>query len=234
MTLVAFGASVRGPAHAAENIANQDALGLRGCRRGWFTAVCDGLGSHPLSHVGAQAMARAASVVLCAQSSMPSHASLPAHLHQEWLRELGNIPPESAGTTCLAACVDPRGRVVFAQLGDGLIVVRSAGNTWVPTGTRTGFGNETAAVGNAHQPEQWLTGEVTLSEPGDGIVMMTDGVSDDLQEPLLPQFFAALRRDLTIRSRRSGKRWLERQFNKWPVPMHGDDKTVAAIFKVSR
>lgn len=234
MTLVAFGASVRGPAHEFAHTANQDALGLSGCRGGWFAAACDGLGSHAMSHAGSRAMMRAAKSVLCAEKTLPVHESLPELLHRAWIRELGALEPTSAGSTCLVARATQTGRVVFAQLGDGLLVVRSAGQTTVVTPRRRGFGNETDSLAEGHRPEQWLTGEAELTRPGDGVLLMTDGVSDDLQESLLPGFFTSLLQDLRARSRRAGKRWLERQFLNWPVPMHGDDKTLAAIFKVER
>lgn len=234
MTLVAFGATFRGPAHESADTTNQDALGLGGCGGGWFAAVCDGLGSHALSHVGSRAMTRAAKKVLCAGKSLPDHESLPDRLHGEWIRELGDLEPRIAGSTCLAARASATGRVVFAQLGDGLLALRSAGQTKVITPKRQGFGNETDSLEDRHRPEQWLTGEAELTRPGDGVLLMTDGVSDDLQESQLPVFFTSLFHDLRARSRRSGKRWLERQFMNWPVPMHSDDKTLAAIFKVKR
>jgi serine/threonine protein phosphatase PrpC len=234
MTLVAFGATVRGPAHESAHTANQDALGLSGCGGGWFAAACDGLGSHAMSHVGSKAMTRAAKKVLCTGKSLPDHESLPDRLHSAWIRELGGLDPRVAGSTCLAARASATGRIVFAQLGDGLLVVRSAGQTTVITPRRQGFGNETDSLADRHRPEQWLTGEAELARPGDGVLLMTDGVSDDLQESQLPRFFTSLLHDLHARSRRSGKRWLERQFMNWPVPMHGDDKTLAAIFKVNR
>lgn len=234
MTLVAFGASVRGPAHEFAQAANQDALGLNGCCGGWFAVACDGLGSHPMSHVGSRAMTRAAKAVLCAGNSLPDHKSLPELLHSAWIHELGDVEPRIAGSTCLVVRASATGRVVFAQLGDGLLLVRSAGQTTVITPRRQGFGNETDSLADRHRPEQWLTGEAELTKAGDGVLLMTDGVSDDLQESLLPGFFTSLLQDLRARSRRSGKRWLERQFVNWQVPMHGDDKTLAAIFKVKR
>lgn len=234
MTLVAFGASVSGPAHEFAHAANQDSLGLSGCCGGWFIAACDGLGSHPMSHLGSRAMTRAAKSVLCNKDSLPDHRYLPALLHSAWIRELGDLEPRLAWSTCLVARVSAEGRVVFAQLGDGLLVVRSAGQTTVITPSREGFGNETHSLADRHRPEQWLTGEAELTRSGDGVLLMTDGVSDDLQESLISGFFTSLFHDLRARSRRSGRRWLERQFANWPVPMHRDDKTLAVIFKVQR
>lgn len=123
MTLVALEASVRGPAHEFAHTANQDALGLSGCRGGWLSAACDGLGSHAMSHAGSRALMQAAKSVLCAERTLPVHESLPELLHRAWIRELGALEPTSAGSTCLVARATQTGRVVFAQLGDGLLVV---------------------------------------------------------------------------------------------------------------
>ncbi|MNF91442.1 hypothetical protein D3C84_740440 [compost metagenome] len=60
---------------------------------------------------------------------------------------------------------------------------------------------------------------------------MTDGVSDDLVPNALEGFFDALYLNITRRKRRSGRLWLEKELETWSTPMHGDDKSVVAIFR---
>ena len=73
-----------------------------------------------------------------------------------------------------------------------------------------------------------------LTEPGDGVVLMTDGVADDLEPAQLADFFDALYQDLGIRNRRRGRHWLQSELNDWATPLHSDDKTLVAIFRMSK
>ena len=64
------------------------------------------------------------------------------------------------------------------------------------------------------------------------MILMTDGIADDLNLSSLPQFFDAIYGEVKGRNRRMGKRWLESELLNWATPLHSDDKTLAAIFRV--
>ncbi|WP_171523542.1 protein phosphatase 2C domain-containing protein, partial [Acinetobacter baumannii] len=72
----------------------------------------------------------------------------------------------------------------------------------VLTDQRQGFGNQTLTLAQA---DAWNTRsfEFELSQPGDGVLLMTDGISDDLIPSQLESFFDAIyRRQLRCSSKR--------------------------------
>lgn len=228
MRLLAAGASVRGPAHQQDDLPNQDALCVSGNRGGWCIAVADGLGSRPLSHIGSN---KAVHLVRqqVRQGLGVSPDSFGPALRDAWLAHFGDRYRVHE-TTCLWAWVDARGRGVAGQVGDGLLLVRSRGLFRVLTGRRQGFGNQTTTLAQA-DPGQCCSAEIELSKPGDGVLLMTDGVSDDLIPEQLEPFFDAIYQRQRRTSRRRMRQWLTRELLDWTTPRHGDDKSIAGIFR---
>lgn len=228
MRLVAAGASVRGPAHQQDGLPNQDALRVSGIRGGWCISVADGLGSRPLSHIGSNKAVQLFRQQARQQQGMLHGAVGPA-LRDAWLTHFGERYPAHE-TTCLWACVDVCGRGVAGQVGDGLLLVRSHGVFRVLTGPREGFGNQTTTLAQADSPDS-CSAEVELSRPGDGVLLMTDGISDDLIREQLEPFFDAIYQRQLLCSKRRMRQWLTRELHGWSTPRHGDDKTIAGIFR---
>lgn len=232
MKFSACGASVIGPRHLDLGEPNQDALVLSGCEGGWVAAVADGLGSRPRSDLGARRACQVSRRVLRGLASEVSlRAALP-RIHDLWLNEISPITPEDATTTILMARVARNGRVVAAQLGDGALIIRSRGEIHCITPGRTGFANQTWALDAIFRADRWVVAESALVQPGDGVVMMTDGVSDDVRDDSLPEFMDALYENALKRCRRRGRRWIERELRDWATPLHSDDKTLVSIFRI--
>jgi serine/threonine protein phosphatase PrpC len=224
--------SVRGLAHVDQQLPNQDAVLLRGQRGGWVAAVCDGLGSAKQSDIGSKAAALAVRQVL--KSVDKADASLiNANIHARWRDQTATYRARDVATTCLWLSVQPDGNATFGQLGDGLILFRQGGRFYQLTPPRQGYGNQTQALYEMHAAAQWQQATCTLSEPGDGVVLMTDGISDDLVPDALDGFYQAMFNNVRARSRRNAQRWLGRELEQWSTPMHGDDKSLVAIFKTS-
>jgi hypothetical protein len=234
MRFIACGASVIGPRHLDLGEPNQDAMTLTGCRNGRIAAVADGLGSRTRSDLGARRACQVARRILRAA---PMGLDLPATLplvHQQWLEAIGPARPRDAATTLLFARVTAEGDVQAAQLGDGLLLVRCGGEFRRVSPERTAYGNQTWALESTHLQDKWSTTQDKLAGPGDGVVLMTDGVADDLEPDQLGDFFDALYQDLGTRNRRRGRRWLQSELNDWATPLHSDDKTLVAIFRTSK
>jgi len=231
MRFTVAGASVRGPAHVDRGQPNQDAFMLSGHRGGWLAAVCDGLGSASQSHIGAKAAARAVRQVLRRRPGDARQVS--ADIHACWRGQLAAYEVKKVASTCLWVSVEQAGRCSFGQLGDGLVLFRQGGRFYRMTPARQGYGNQTQALHSDHAAHQWQHGSCTLSEPGDGVVLMTDGISDDLVPEALDSFYQALFNNIRRRGQRLGQRWLGRELEQWSTPMHGDDKSLVAIFKTS-
>jgi hypothetical protein len=116
-------------------------------------------------------------------------------------------------------------------LGDGLLVYRAGGRFGVLGPERTGFSNQTEALGISSSWADWQVARLRLSAPGDGVVLMTDGISDDLVQSRREAFLEMLRSECGRRSRRRSRTWLRRHLEAWPTEAHGDDKTIAMIFR---
>jgi hypothetical protein len=134
-------------------------------------------------------------------------------------------------TTCLWALVNGDGQGVLGQVGDGLVLMRCEGEFRVLTDQRNGFGNQTTTLAQAESVGA-SSADVTLALPGDGVLLMTDGLSDDLISEQLEPFFDAIYRLQKRCSKRRMKRWLETELRNWSTPRHGDDKTIASIFRM--
>ena len=74
-------------------------------------------------------------------------------------------------------------------------------------------------------------GAIYLQKADQGVVLMTDGISDDLVGE--ESFLAELQPSLVKRSARMSKRWLVNQLMNWSTPHHTDDKTIAFIYRTA-
>jgi serine/threonine protein phosphatase PrpC len=233
--LGAAGTSVIGPAHAEAGEPCQDACVVRGWRGGWIACVADGLGSRHLSGMGARCAVRVALHVLRREpNDQQEMRELATRIYRAWLRAVGPERADQAATTLLIAACTAQGHVRTWQLGDGMVLIRARGQVRVLTPPRSGFGNETRALGIDRAWSAWSTNEFVLSQPGDQVILMTDGVADDLDERSLIAFPQALHRHLSGLSRRRVRRWLTHELTHWGTPGHSDDKSLALIFKKGR
>lgn len=230
MRLAAAGASVRGPAHEQDGSPNQDAISVRGRDGGRFIAVADGLGSRRFSHIGSQRAVELAREVILDRSAILSSADAPSELSRAW-RQAFSGRYDDFETTCLWAWVDRHGRGTIGQAGDGLALIRSEGKFRVLTAMKDGFGNQTTTLAQADSVGA-TSADIELIAPGDGVLLMTDGISDDLIPEQLEPFFDAIYRRQQRSSKRRMKRWLESELQQWSTPRHGDDKTIASIFRM--
>jgi len=227
--LRAIGASVKGPAHETAGQPNQDAVGLWGLKGGWIATVADGLGSRPLSHIGSRTACQVARRTVTSAESLEDPKTLIGGIYRAWLSTLP-IPPVEAATTFLLAIAEADGRATLAQIGDGLLLYRANGMFGILTEAREGFSNQTNALGLSKAWADWKSKQIKLEKPGDGIVLMTDGISDDLNWGELERFFNKLFREFEGRGPMKSKRWIKAELDNWPTPNHSDDKTIAMIW----
>ena len=230
--LRAVGASVTGPRHLLTCQPSQDALSVRGWRGGWIAAVADGLGSKPLSGVGSRLAVQSAQAVFRETDAwrLPDRDVVTA-IYQRWLVRMGSPEPAAYATTLLVAACNAHGEVRYLQIGDGLIVSKSQGAVQVITPERTGFGNQTRALGVDRSWSAWTTGSVQLHRPGDFMLLVTDGVSDDIDPHRIGGFAQAVHREVAGRTRRGARAWLTHELTHWATPGHADDKTMSMIFR---
>lgn len=214
-----------GPAHIRDSLPNQDYQLARCWQDRWAAVVCDGMGSRGLSDIGARMAAKAALLSIQNHDFSTDNRTIVQSLYLYWLAKLKslNVEPKDAVTTCILVWGMSDGRFRYAHLGDGMI----ASPTSVFSAKTTGFSNETTGLGLSRHLSDWHFGSGYLSEHGGRLVLMTDGISEDLLDP--KAFSQSLTDGLVKKSRRLGKHWIKRQLVDWPTHGHSDDKTVIAV-----
>ncbi|SIT08145.1 Serine/threonine protein phosphatase PrpC [Thalassolituus maritimus] len=221
-----FSASVIGPGHVSDGLPNQDYQLHRQAQHCWCAVVCDGMGSRPDSGIGSREAAKA---VWASVKSLPFDVPdkvLVQTFYQGWLQQLKllNIGAADAVTTCLLVWGLPDGRFRYAHLGDGLL---ASPRGVISECEDERFSNETTGLGISRQLSDWRFGVGSLKDYGGCLVLMTDGISEDLTD--VSAFTACLAGTLKTKSYRVGKRWLNRLCNDWPTPGHSDDKTIVVV-----
>lgn len=229
MQFKTYAATVTGPRHQQLRQKNQDAVLIRVWRDQWLAVVSDGMGSRRHAEVGSHmACAAVCHVVRKSKFSEPDR-SLILSIYRNWLHRLGHIAPGDAVATCLFAWGLRTGETRIFQLGDGAIFyqVKHFGST--QSRDEVKFSNETTGLGISQKMSDWRCERVTLTEPTHAIVLMTDGISDDLvnEEQFLPVMYSSLNK----KKSRLGKIWLKKQLHDWDTPHHTDDKTIALIYR---
>ncbi|HDM8237086.1 PP2C family serine/threonine-protein phosphatase [Vibrio campbellii] len=232
MRLAAATSSVIGPAHVQDNLPNQDAALACGIGKGWCVSVCDGLGSRKLSHLGSKQATKIVRSTIRSSNNVSSLSplSISQQVQEQWMAmyQRGYSQFE---TTCLWAWCDSVGKIKAGQVGDGLLLVRSNGQFSKITPYRDGFGNQTQTLAGAKESD-WSTVEYSMEIAGDGVLLMTDGVSDDLIPEHFEAFFDSVYQKVKYTNKRRAKRWLTKELSEWTTPKHGDDKSIAGIFRI--
>ena len=222
--------SVIGPRNLREKKSNQDAVMHRFWNKNWCIAVCDGMGSKPLSHIGSTLACQSVCNVLkhCDFSLAEKEVAKKIYLH--WLKLLKekNILPCDAATTCLFAWGNGEGEVRLFQLGDGAIYYQTESFGHVSLKSDDLFSNQTNALGYSKKWDDWAYKKIHLTNKKHGIVLLTDGISDDLLNEQL--FTSMLIQKAALRSVRQIKKYIKHELNHWSTPQHSDDKSIGIVF----
>lgn len=233
-----FGDSEVGPLHNSLNLPNQDAYHLKLENDPVLIAVSDGLGSKPLSHLGAQAVNRA--VKKLAQYSVNEVIFEPIRLiekfHSYWLEELCDVDIDQCRCTALFAIVFGE-QVFIAQLGDGDCCIISSNPdesgqqvSFLADKDDDLFSNQTHSLGNKLDIGQWQYCFVPTVEL-EACFLATDGIADDLALAHRTRFYVELlnqyRQFTDDEVRADVRNWI----SQWPVAGHSDDKTIVALFR---
>jgi hypothetical protein len=226
-----FGASVIGPGHILTAKPNQDAWSAFHHIWGHGIVVSDGLGSKPFSNYGSIAACRAvesAARRFAAKNAAGARSDLLGDILEAWLNMLGPIAPKDSAATCLFALWLGDGVVRIGLLGDGCAAVVSKDRTVVSLGDskESGFSNQTDALTTSTTGSHWKVRNVPEHEC-EAAILCTDGVSDDLQDVdgFMLSFASRFRGLSQVTASRQVRHVLER----WPVPKHSDDKTIACL-----
>jgi hypothetical protein len=222
--------SVQGPSHAREGIPCQDTWLAVFKSSASLAVICDGMSSRSHAKEGAQAAVRASRDAWRAWCKSPvgSGEDLIRLLEVFWRLRIVDIPLDQAATTCLLYAEDGHGRAALAQLGDGLLARRTKDGRVLVHPSRTMSFGHTQALGTPHTLSDWSIRIGEPIEPGEAIVLATDGVSVDLVPERLSDFMAWVMGDLG--SHPQANRLLRAELRNWPVPLHQDDKTLLVMW----
>lgn len=227
-----MGASVRGPEHRREGLPNQDAWLGRSSRKLALAVVCDGLGSRPRSATGARAACRAVGDAARLWGEVPDAPPdlLLRAIHANWNLRVHADGRDESATTCLFAMATADGRILLAQLGDGLVLLKTPGGTTSLEPPAERFGNATTGLGIASDIREWrlhLEPNVTGAA---SILLASDGVADDVLPEKREDFLNFLVSQHGPRPALARTRALTKELRDWPTPRHRDDKTVAVLW----
>lgn len=232
-----WGGSVIGPLHVKAGTPNQDSWMARRFKWGNVVVVSDGLGSKAHSDHGSKVACLAVIQAAKTCQSIPSAriADILRLIHANWLLKIAPYSPSDCSATCLFA-IQAKEIVTLGRLGDGMIVALGdsmGGSIILSDYKQNSFSNYTDSLQQEFKAAQWEIATVDAADCS-SVVLCTDGISDDL----LPQKRMEFARELssTYASVASGKRNrdLKRWLNRWPVPGHTDDKTIACLYKDGR
>lgn len=223
--------SVMGPGHIASGLPNQDYSLIRIWKQSWLAVVSDGMGSRPLSHIGSRLTCKAALWTTQHCNFDTPDRELIQCLYQRWLYTLNEIEiaPDDAVATCLIAWGKVSGECRLLQLGDGMIFTHNSTPERLVNKPENYFGNETTGLGISRKFSDWSCTKTLLTQSGEGIVLMTDGISDDIENP--DEFTPAVITSLRGKGARYSKRWMTNELQNWPTPHHTDDKSIAVIYR---
>jgi serine/threonine protein phosphatase PrpC len=225
-----FGASIIGPGHVATGKPNQDSW--MAIHRPWGDgiAVSDGLGSKPFSNFGSRSACSAVGSAFCraVHRSEADYSTLAQAIISNWVLHLYPLEPRDCASTCLYGFCVGDGRMMLGMLGDGLAaVLKTDGSVLSLTEDKSqGFSNVTSALSQNSSVKDWR--HLTVREEEcDAILLCTDGVSDDLENPdgFVTGFVEEHRKMATVSANRRIRAMLEG----WPTPKHSDDKTIACL-----
>ena len=217
--------SVIGPGHLLNGQPNQDSALIKRVPSGWLAVVCDGMGSKPHSDIGSRQACLAAFGVIKTVNFNIESKSLIKRVYQKWLDSLGGIKASDAVTTCLIAWVSDEGELRTFQLGDGLVLTPQQTTEKLD---KNDFGNVTTGLGKSKQFSDWQVAKQQLNV-GDVIALMTDGISEDINQGMELAFVNSIVENTDGKSIRQAKAWLKDEFRNWGTPNHTDDKTLALM-----
>lgn len=194
--------------------------------------VCDGVGSAAAAERGSRAACRAVleAVGRWSKAKSPSDESLLRLIHALWSLRVAPENPVDCATTCLFAAMLPNDELLVAQLGDGLVAIAGPDGAVEVLGGRTGFSNQTIALGYARSLGDWTMAR-RKALAGTAVLLASDGVSDDLIPERIGDLILHLTTHFGPMAPAQRQQALRRELIDWQTAHHRDDKTLAVIWQ---
>lgn len=230
-----MGASVRGPQHRICGEPNQDAWLGRAGRQHALAVVCDGLGSRGASAQGARAACSSVAEAVRIWTATPGapEGLLLRLIHAIWNIRVHANGRDASATTCQIAAITPDNRLVLAQLGDGLILLKAGTEVVALEPETKDFSNLTTGLGICSDIRDWRV-RVLPAAPAAMVMLATDGIADDLEPTRRSGFMDYLMEEFAGLPAAARSRAIAKALRTWPTPKHADDKTVAVLWRAPK
>lgn len=229
-----WGASVIGPLHVKSGIPNQDSWMARRYKWGNVVVVSDGLGSKAHSDHGSKAACLAVFEAAKSYQNTPDAniIDILRLIHASWLVKIAPYSPLDCSATCLLA-IQTEETITLGRLGDGMIVALGQGeenHLILKDNKQNSFSNFTHSLHKEFKEEYWEVVTV-CSHAYHGIVLCTDGISDDLLKDMEIEFSKDFIHAFAGISAIKRRTHIKKMLTGWPVPHHSDDKTIACLIQ---
>ena len=211
-----------------------DTLGIFNQKYFSLLVVADGLGSAKHSDFGAK------QAVIAVQKAVNQWRNLKKQenkvlirlIHFFWnmLIEDSEFKKEECLTTCLFAYIDKKEhKIIFGQLGDGLIHFNSQNQT-VSLKLFEDY-NYTKSLGSSKSFSDWNMKIVSYNPKSFSVFLASDGVSEDIEENKESNFVEVLINDLAKLKKKKRNKYLKQLLENWPTKYHNDDKTICIAWE---
>jgi serine/threonine protein phosphatase PrpC len=207
----------------------QDALGIVNQKDYCLFVIADGLGSSQNSDYGSKTAINAVkkAVIQWRKLRKKNINVLIQLTHFFWnllIRDT-DYKKEDCLTTCLFAYVDKKTKeVILAQLGDGMLFYESS-NEKVVIKSKEEY-NFTKSLGVSKSIKDWNTYTSSYKHEGFSILVVTDGISEDIVVNKEKEFTCSLIKELSQIKKDKRNRYLRQLLANWPTKFHADDKSI--------
>lgn len=215
----------------------QDALGIINHKYYSLIIVADGLGSSKNSDYGAKKaiVSVEKAVTQWRKLDKKDNKVLIQLIHFYWnlLINDSGLEKKDCLTTCLFAYLDKSDKkIILGQLGDGLLLVKSKGETVFLKSTDDY--NFTKSLGISKSYEDWNIKLTNYDPDNFTLLVTTDGISEDLVENKEDEFAEAIIKKMSNLKQNKRNSYLNQLLVNWPTKFHTDDKTICIAWEKKR
>lgn len=215
----------------------QDALGIINQKYYSLIIVADGLGSSKNSDYGANKaiVSVEKAVTQWRKLDKKDNKVLIQLIHFYWnlLINDSGLEKKDCLTTCLFAYLDKSDKkIILGQLGDGLLLVKSKGETVFLKSTDDY--NFTKSLGISKSYEDWNIKLTNYDSDNFTLLVTTDGISEDLVENKEDEFAEAIIKKMSNLKQNKRNSYLNQLLVNWPTKFHTDDKTICIAWEKKR
>lgn len=231
------GATITGQSHLEIGQKNQDHFSITKYNFGLVMVVADGLGSKKHSDIGSNQVCKAvgeATKIWFKKNDAPIELLIKL-IHNIWDMLIYPHPKNECSTTCLFAIILNDGRVVLAQLGDGIIYYLKNNSLVVFDEKNDDFINITNSMSSVKSINDWKYTIINISNDNFSLFMTTDGLSEDIIFEKRKDFMLYILKKLKYKTNQKRKNFvIKKILHDCEGEYNSDDKTLIVYSREER